>query len=142
MILSSTAECQTNNRPKAAQSLSGSGLNMIAVVDDDESVRTATKSLLTSAGYDVATFASAGSFLKSDAVRETACLVLDLRMPEMDGLELQSQLNAAASTFPIIFISAHADALSRRRAIEAGAVNFFCKPFEAAALLAAIELAL
>ena len=115
---------------------------MISVVDDDESVRAATRTLLMSAGYDVATFPSAGMFMESGALGATACLVLDLRMPEIDGLELQKRLNAAAYTVPIIFISAHADPRSRRSAMEAGAVDFFCKPFEANAFLSAIRTAL
>jgi CheY-like chemotaxis protein len=120
----------------------GNGLSMIAVIDDDDSVRAATRSLLMSAGYPVATFSSVEGFIESGAVLETACLVLDLRMPEIDGLEFQSRLNAAAWNIPIIFISAHADDRSRRKAVEAGAVEFFYKPFEAKAFLATVEAVL
>jgi len=111
----------------------------ISIVDDDESVRTATEALLRSIGYEVKTFASAELFLESGALRETECLVLDVQMPGIDGLELQRQLNEAGFRVPIIFITANEEGTHRQRAIEAGAVNFFCKPFDAKAFLAAIQ---
>jgi FixJ family two-component response regulator len=114
----------------------------ISVVDDDESIRRATRGLLRSAGYQVETFASAELFLESDALRETDCLVLDVRMPGIDGLELQRRLNAALSRVPIIFVTAHDDKSHRTTAMEAGAANFFHKPFEANAFVAAIQAAL
>lgn len=114
----------------------------ISIVDDDASIRGAIKALLRSGGYHVEAFASAELFLASDAIRETSCLVLDLRMPGIDGLELQRRLNAAQSRVPIIFITAHGDNLHRATAMDAGAANFFHKPFEAAAFVAAIEAAL
>jgi FixJ family two-component response regulator len=115
---------------------------VISIVDDDESIRAATKALLRSVGYEVRTFASAELFLKSGALRETECLVLDIRMPGIDGLELQRRLNEAESLVPIIFVTAHDDATKRRAAIEAGAVDFFRKPFDANAFVAAVEAAL
>ena len=114
-------------------------LASISIVDDDESARGATRSLLRSFGYRVEAFASAESFLESGALQGTACLILDVRMPGISGLELQERLNLAESRVPIIFISAHDDGTSRRKAMEAGAVDFFRKPFDAKALLAAIE---
>ena len=117
-------------------------LGAISVVDDDESVRTATEALLRSIGYEVKTFASAELFLESGALRETECLVLDVQMPGIDGLELQRELNEAGFRVPIIFITANEEGTHRQRAIEAGAVNFFCKPFDAKAFLAAIQLVL
>src|ERR1700680_761468 len=114
----------------------------ISIVDDDESVRTATKALLRSAGYEVETFASAELFMESGALRETECLVLDVRMPEMCGLELQRRLNEAKSCVPIVFVTAHDDRIHRLKAMEAGAVNFFRKPFDANVFVAAIRVAL
>jgi FixJ family two-component response regulator len=114
----------------------------ISVVDDDVSIRDSTKTLLRSAGYEVATFASAELFLDSGAIAETECLILDVRMPGMDGLELQRRLNDSSAGVPIIFITAHDDARSRRRAIDGGALDFLCKPFEANALVAAVQTAL
>lgn len=114
----------------------------ISIVDDDESIRLATRALLRSVGYHVETFASAELFLESDALRESACLVLDVRMPGIDGLELQRRLNAAQSHVPIIFVTAHDDQALRKTAIDAGAASFFHKPFEANAFVGAIQAAL
>lgn len=117
-------------------------LGTISVVDDDESIRAATKGLLRSSGYEVKTFASAELFLQSGAFQETECLVLDVRMPGIDGLELQRRLNEANSRIPIIIVTAHDDRVHRKKAIEAGAVNFFRKPFDANAFVAAVQEAL
>ena len=116
--------------------------SVISVVDDDESIREATKTLLRSAGYSVGTFASAEHFLDSGALGETECLIVDVRMPGMSGLDLQSRLKSSECAVPIIFITAHDDNANRRQAIDAGAVDFFGKPFEAAALVAAVQTAL
>jgi len=121
---------------------SQTGGGMISVVDDDESIRDSTKTLLRSAGHQVTTFASGELFLDSGAVAETECIILDVRMPGMDGLELQRRLNASNAGVPIIFVTAHDDATSRRSAIEAGAVDFLSKPFEANALVATVQTAL
>jgi FixJ family two-component response regulator len=117
------------------------GWGVISVVDDDESIRAATKALLRSIGYEVKTFASAESFLAAGAIRETECLVLDVRMPGIDGLELQRRLNQGRSCVPIVFVTAHDDRVHREKAIAAGAVNFFRKPFDAKAFVAAIQAA-
>src|SRR5580692_11108976 len=109
----------------------------ISIVDDDESIRRATSALLRSVGYQVETFASAELFLESDALRETDCLVLDVRMPGIDGLELQRRLDEKESRVPIIFVTAHDDGSYRRIAMGAGAANFFRKAFEANAFVAA-----
>ena len=116
--------------------------SVISVVDDDESIREATKTLLRSAGYSVGTFASAEHFLDSGALGKTECLILDVRMPGMSGLDLQRRLKSSESAVPVIFITAHDDNANRRQAIDAGAVEFFGKPFEAAALVAAVRTAL
>ena len=115
---------------------------LISIVDDEESVREATRSLLRSAGYRVRTFASAESFLDSGALDETACLILDVRMPGLSGLELQDRLNEGGSRVPIIFISAHADGPTCRRARQSGAVDVLHKPFAATDLLKAADTAL
>ncbi|PWU04347.1 MAG: two-component system response regulator [Terriglobia bacterium] len=114
----------------------------ISVVDDDESIRDATKMLLRSAGYQVSTFACGEDFLNSDAVGQSDCVVLDIRMPGIDGLELQQRLNASQETVPLIFVTAHNDARSRRLAMDGGAVDFLCKPFAANSLVSAVETAL
>jgi FixJ family two-component response regulator len=116
--------------------------SVISVVDDDESIREATKTLLRSAGYSVGTFVSAEHFLDSGALGETECLILDVRMPGMSGLDLQRRLKSSESAVPVIFITAHDDNANRRQALDAGAVDFFGKPFEAAALVDAVRTAL
>ena len=115
---------------------------VIAVVDDDESIRDSTRQLLRSVGYQVATFDSAESFLDSGAVETTQCIILDVRMGGMDGLELQDWLNASHITVPIVFVTAHDDASCRRQAIDAGAVDFLNKPFASNTLLSTVETAL
>jgi len=116
--------------------------SMISVVDDDESIRDSTEALLRCSGYQVATFASAELFLNSGATAETECIILDVRMPGMDGLELQQRLNASGAGVPIIFVTAHDDAKSQSLAIAGGAVDFLIKPYEPNALIAAVETAL
>jgi FixJ family two-component response regulator len=115
---------------------------LISVVDDDESVREAIESLLKSVGMRVAVLASAEEFLSSPHLEVTDCLILDVRMPGMNGLELQRQLSAANSRIPVIFITAHGDEEARAQALAAGAVAFLHKPFSEEALLSAIEIAL
>jgi FixJ family two-component response regulator len=115
---------------------------MIAVIDDDESIRDSTRSLLRSVGHKVESFDSAGTFLDLGAVAETECVVLDVLMPGMDGLELQRRLNASHPGIPIIFVTAHDDATNRRTAIEAGAIDVLNKPFQADTLVATVQTAL
>jgi len=110
----------------------------VSVVDDDASMRQALRSLLRSAGFHVAEFASAEEFLNSGRLSETACLVLDVRMPGISGLELQEQLIASGCMVPIIFITAQGDENMRTRALERGAIGFMQKPFSDEALLNAI----
>ena len=114
----------------------------ISIVDDDESVRKATRALLRSVGYRVETFASAELFLESTALRDTDCLVLDVRMPGIDGLELQRRLSDSRSDAPIIFVTAHDDNSTRRAVMDRGAANFLYKPFDAAEFVAAVEIAI
>ena len=114
----------------------------IAVLDDDDSVRSALHGLLKAVGLPAQTFASAEEFLKSSERQQIACLIADIRMPGMSGLELQAQLNAERCRIPIIFITAHGDAKMRMQALRAGAVEFLAKPFDDEALLESVRAAL
>src|SRR5215204_5226329 len=115
----------------------------VSIVDDDESVREAIKSLLRSIGFGADAFASAEEFLNSDYQHNAECLILDVRMPGMNGLQLQEQLAAAEYDVPIIFITAHvSDTEARTRALTFGAVDFLIKPFSEEALLNDVYTAL
>jgi FixJ family two-component response regulator len=116
--------------------------NLISVIDDDESVRRTTTRLIESFGFRAAAFESAQDFLGSGHLNDTSCLIVDVQMPGMNGLQLQSQLAAAGCNIPIIFITAFDDKESRRRAMQAGAVAFLGKPFNDEQLLESIRLAL
>jgi FixJ family two-component response regulator len=115
---------------------------LISIVDDDESIREAIQSLLRSVGFRVQTYASAEQFLQSAQSETTACLILDVRMPGMSGLELQRRLMATQCRIPIVFVTAHGDEEARTRALQEGAVEFLLKPFSEEALLDAIQAAL
>ncbi|HWF89983.1 MAG TPA: response regulator [Pyrinomonadaceae bacterium] len=115
---------------------------VISIVDDDESVRTALKSLIDSVGFRAEVFGSGEEFLKSTALSQTDCLIADVRMPGMTGLELQERLHAANSSIPIVFISAHDDKDARARGLRAGAIDFLQKPFSEESLLGAISAGL
>lgn len=115
--------------------------NIVAVIDDDELVRTALKELMRSAGLPACAFASAEDFLNSGQQAQTACLVADIRMPGMSGLELQAKLNADRRRIPTIFITAHGDEKMRLQALRAGAVEFLAKPFDDEALLEKVRAA-
>ena len=115
---------------------------LVAIVDDDESIQSALKDLMESAGLSARCFGSAEEFLGSDRRNQTACLVTDVRMPGMSGLELQAKLKAEGSRIPIIFITAHGDAKVRARAMTAGAVEFLSKPFDDEVLLDRVRAAL
>jgi FixJ family two-component response regulator len=115
---------------------------IVMIVDDDESIRRAGRRLIKSYGFAVETFASAEDFLGSGRLHETACLVLDVQMPGLNGLELQSRLVAEGHQVPIIFITAFNDENARAQALQAGALGYLVKPFEEADLLNGINLAL
>lgn len=115
---------------------------MIAVVEDDESYRFALQRLLKSEGFFVQAFASAEEFLNSGQQLETGCLIADIRMPVMSGLDLQARLNADHCPIPTIFITAHGDEKMRLRAMRGGAVKFLAKPFDGAILLEGVRAAL
>ncbi len=115
---------------------------IIYVVDDDLSVRRALRRLIKSVGLVVETFPSAKAFLEHDRAAASDCLILDLRMPGMNGLELQAYLTASGAEIPIIFMTGYEDARARAQAMEEGAVDFFQKPFDDQLLLDAIDKAL
>jgi len=115
---------------------------LIAIVDDDDALRNSLDNLLRSVGFRAQGFASAEAFLHANQAPETACLILDLRLPGINGLELQRQLGAAHWRIPIIFVTAYADDDVRVRALAAGAVDFLSKPCREEDLLKAIEAAL
>jgi FixJ family two-component response regulator len=115
---------------------------MVAIVDDDDLMRTALQGLLKSAGLLAQAFPSAEEFLRSGHQHDTACLITDIRMPGMSGLELQAQLNADQCRIPTIFITAHGDAKMRMQAMRAGAVEFLAKPFDDEALLESVRAAM
>src|ERR1700680_3640073 len=115
---------------------------MVVIVDDDESVRNALQGLMKVVGLPARSFASAEEFLESGQQHHTACLVADIRMAGMSGLELQARLNAEHCRIPIIFITAHGDEKMRMRALRAGAVEFMAKPFNDEALLESVRAAL
>ncbi len=115
---------------------------VVSIVDDDESLRRSVKHLLTSVGFRVETFDSAEAYLGSTHRRDTGCLVLDLRMPGMSGLELLGRLDVAGSRIPVVVLTAHGDARSRHRTLEAGAIAFLEKPFHGDTLVDAVRSAL
>ena len=112
--------------------------SFVFIVDDDNPVRRSLSRLLKAAGFSIKTFDSAQNFLDSYREEEVACLVLDVRMPKMNGLELQKILVESGAKIPIIFITAHENSESRERAMNAGAIAFLRKPFEEQLLLEAI----
>ncbi|HEX4152248.1 MAG TPA: response regulator transcription factor [Steroidobacteraceae bacterium] len=115
---------------------------VVFVVDDDESMRTALRRLLTSAGLPVEVFPTARAFLDSPRPDAPACLVLDVRLPDLNGLELQRHLTQAGKSLPIVFLTGHGDIPMSVRAMKAGAVEFLTKPFRPHELLEAIRHAL
>jgi len=117
-------------------------VKIVAIVDDDESVRRALAGLLKAAGLQPKAFASAEEFLDSGQQDSTACLIADIRMPGMSGLDLQAKLNSQHCKIPIIFITAHGDTNMRMQALRAGAVEFLAKPFRDEVLLEHVQAAL
>jgi FixJ family two-component response regulator len=115
---------------------------LVAIVDDDDLMRSALQGLLKAVGLPAAAFASAEEFLTSEQKQHIACLIADIRMPGMSGLDLQAKLNAERCRIPIIFITAHGDEKMRMQALRAGAVEFLAKPFDDEALLESVRAAL
>jgi FixJ family two-component response regulator len=116
--------------------------NLVAIVDDDDLVRGALQGLMKSVGLPAQTFASSEEFLKSGQQHHAGCLIADIRMPGISGLELQAKLNADHCRIPTIFITAHGDEKMRMQALRAGAVEFMAKPFDDEALLESVRAAL
>jgi FixJ family two-component response regulator len=112
---------------------------IISIVEDDAAVRAATENLVKSLGFDVYTFASAQEFLQSHHVAETACLISDMQMPNMSGIELQATLVNRGFRIPTIFMTAFPDESVRRRAMDAGAIGFLYKPCDGKALIQFIQ---
>jgi FixJ family two-component response regulator len=115
---------------------------MISIIDDDLSVRQATDGLVRSLGYRAATFASAEDYLQSDRMNETSCVIADVQMPGLSGVELQSLLITRGHRTPMIFITAFPEEKVRRRVLEAGAIGFLSKPFDEELLIEYLETAL
>jgi FixJ family two-component response regulator len=114
----------------------------VAIVDDDDLMRGALQGLLKAAGVAARAFASAEEFLQSGQQHHTACLIADIRMPGMSGLDLQARLNDQQVSIPTIFITAHGDSRMRMQALRAGAVEFLAKPFDDEVLLQSVRVAL
>ena len=119
-----------------------SATQLVSVIDDDASLRRSVMNLLQSAGFAVETFASAESFLRDAKAEGSGCLVLDIGLAGMSGLELLSSLRARGSRIPVVVLTVYADRQTRQDALERGAVAFMAKPFGAEALVAAVRAAL
>jgi FixJ family two-component response regulator len=115
---------------------------LLAIVDDDESIRAAIGSLFRSMGFRTELFGGGADFLASPNLRRFSCLILDLHMPGMDGLELQRQLAAASHPIPIIFVTAFGDETAREHALRGGAASFLSKPFSEETLLGVVQSAI
>ena len=122
--------------------MAGLAKRIVAAVDDDFRVRESIASLVESAGYTPLVYSSAEEFLESGALAATGCMITDVRMPGMDGLELQRRVRLERPELAVILISAHYDEATRQRALDQGALGVLAKPFDAAELLGTIELAL
>ena len=120
----------------------GHNARLVAIVDDDESVQRALQDLIASDGLSALCFGSAEQFLDSEARNKAACLIADIRMPGLSGLELQAKLKAERCRIPVVFITAHGDAEMRIQAMRQGAVEFLSKPFDDAVLLEIVHTAL
>jgi FixJ family two-component response regulator len=119
-----------------------STISVISVIDDDASVRTATTNLLSSHGYLVDTFASAEAFLQSARLSDSSCIIADVQMPVMSGLDLLTHMRAHGYAAPFIFITAFPEDSVRDRALKAGAIGFLAKPFAGPALISCLKAAL
>lgn len=115
---------------------------LITVVDDDESIRESLPDLIRAFGFSANAFSSAQEFLESDNLKATKCLILDVSMPGMSGLDLQKELKLRRQEIPIVFITAHVEETDRLRLIEQGAIDCLFKPFSEADLLKAVNTAL
>ena len=112
---------------------------LISIVDDDRSMSRMLFRVITAAGFDVVSFGSAEEFLASGTLADSACLILDMNLPGMSGVDLQQHLTDSGQSIPLIFISGQADEAMKRRVLEAGATGFFNKPFSIESLMAAVR---
>ncbi|HVU29657.1 MAG TPA: response regulator transcription factor [Sphingomicrobium sp.] len=119
--------------------MSEGGKTLVHLVDDDESIRRSVGFALRTSGYEVRTYENGAEILKIASSLETGCILLDVRMPGMNGLEVQAALKEKGVTLPIVLMTGHGDVALAVRALEAGAIDFIEKPFEKALLLSAIE---
>ena len=142
MLVSRPATSRSEDELEYDQQTLDSKNPLISIIDDDNALRNSLKNLIRSIGWRVECFSSAEAFLRSNPVHETRCLVLDVRMPGMNGLELQHQMGVTNSRIPIIFITAHENDHWRIQALKAGAIAFLYKPFYEEELLDAIDKAL
>jgi FixJ family two-component response regulator len=115
---------------------------MISIIDDDESFREATRGLVRSLGYQAAAFQSADDFLESEGADATSCVITDIQMPGLSGLDLQDRLRGEGRSTPVIFITAYPQERAKTRAMKAGAIGFLGKPFDDEALIACLDKAL
>ena len=133
--------CRTSANPASERSVL-STVSFISVVDDDASVRAATSKFLRSHGYTVQAYSSAEHFLQSGGLNETSCVIADLQMPGMSGLELLTMMRAQGYGMPFIFITAFPDETTRTRALQEGAICFLSKPFAGPTLINCLGVAL
>jgi FixJ family two-component response regulator len=138
---SSSSPTGPSRRGEAVQTAE-TGVKFIAIIDDDSSMRKALAGLMKASGFPARSYASAEEFLNSALLRLTACLVLDIRMPGMSGLDLHAELKARGVRIPTIFITAHGDEKAREQALSAGAVGYLTKPFDDEVLLEYVRAAL
>ena len=130
------------DKPRSIKTDDLAPARVISIVDDDKSFREAMARLVRSLGHSVATFDSAEQFLSSDRLQHTACLICDVRMPRMSGIQLQRELLATRRLFPVIFVTAHATGSTRAEALAAGALAFLSKPCNEDTLIAFLDQAL
>ena len=131
-----------DRRPAGNQSVKLQQVPVISIVDDDESVREATRSLVRSLGYEAVTFGSAEEFLESTQATDTACLITDVQMPGLSGVELQDRLIADGRCMPVIFVTAFPDERLQGHVLRSGAIGYLPKPFNEDLLIACIDAAL
>ena len=118
-----------------------STIPVISIIDDDESIRAGLNNLVRSLGYAVHAFASAEAFLQSAQLHNTSCVIADVRMPDMSGVELQSHLRSQGSRVPFIFITAVPEESTRRQALREGAIGFMTKPLDESTLISCLDTA-
>lgn len=133
---------RAGNRPPDTLCMVPQEARFVAIVDDDELIRGALQGVLKEAGLPARAFASGEEFLRSGAQHLSSCLITDIRMPGMSGLDLQVRLNAEQIRIPIIVITAHGEERIRMQALRAGAVDFLAKPFDDEVLLRSVRAAL